>query len=125
MGRRNLTWEEFIYDISARFKDNLGSKVVGEFNRLNQSGSLDDYIAKFEELKALLLLRNPTMPEPYFLESFIGGLTAAVKPIVRSFKPTTVSEAIEYARQQEESIQALKYPQTDHNELTYLYQNPS
>ena len=64
--------------------------------------------AKFKELKALLLLRNPTMPESYFLESFIGGLTAAIKPIVRAFKPATVSEAIEYARQQEESIQALK-----------------
>jgi len=107
--RRKLTWEEFIYDISARFKDNLGSKVVEEFNKLTRMGPLDDYIAKFEELKALLLLRNPTMLESFFLESLIkGGLTTAVKPIVRSFKLATVSEAIEYARQQEASIQALK-----------------
>jgi len=40
--RRKLTWEEFIYDISARFKDNLGSKVVEEFNKLTHMGSLDD-----------------------------------------------------------------------------------
>jgi len=99
LGRRNLAWEEFIFDLCARFKDNLGSKIVEEFNRLHQVGSLDDYIAKFEELKALLQLRNPTMPELYFLESFIGGLTATAKPIMRAFKPATVSEAIEYARQ--------------------------
>ena len=35
------------------------------------------------------------MPESYFLESFNGGLTAAVKPIVKAFKPATISEAIE------------------------------
>ena len=108
LGRRNLTWHEFIFDISARFKDNLGNKVVEEFNKLAQFGSLDNYIAKFEELKALLLLRNPTMPDSYFLESFIGGLSDTVKPIVRSFKPVSVSDAIEYARQQEEAIQVLK-----------------
>ena len=93
-----------------------------EFNKLNQVGLLDDYIAKFEELKALLLLRNPTMPESYFLESFIGGLTAAVKPIVRAFKPTTVGEASEYARQQEETIQALKLPP---NRPQKVYTQPS
>ena len=69
-----------------------------EFNKLAQFGSLDDYIAKFEELKALLLLRNLTMPDSYLLESSIGGLSDAVKPIVRSFKLVSVSEAIEYAR---------------------------
>jgi len=44
LGRRNLTWEEFIFDLCARFKDNLGSKIVEEFNKLTQVGSLDDYI---------------------------------------------------------------------------------
>ena len=57
----------------ARFKDNLGNKVVEDFNKLSQVRSLDDYLAKFKELKALLLLRTPTMPESYFLKSFIGG----------------------------------------------------
>ena len=44
--RRGLTWDEFIVDICARFRDNLGSKVVEDFNRLQQIGTLDDYIAK-------------------------------------------------------------------------------
>jgi len=108
LGKRNLTWDEFIYDTSARFKYNLGSKVVEEFNKLIQIGSLDYNIAKFEQLKALLLQRNSTMLESYFLESIIGDLSAAVKQVVRSFKLILVNEAIEYARQQEESIQAPK-----------------
>ena len=80
------------------------------FNRLQQTGTLDDYIAKFKELKALFLMTNPTMPESYFLESFIGGLKAAVKPLVRAFNPRTVDDAIEQGRFQEEHILALKIP---------------
>ena len=50
------------------------------------------------------------MPDSYFLESFIGGLTTVVKPLVRAFNPQTLSAAIDYARYQEEPIQALKIP---------------
>ena len=74
-------------DVCIRFRDNLGSKVVEDFNRLQQTGSIDDYLAKFEELKACILLKTPHMPEDYLLESFIGGLKPAVKALVRAFKP--------------------------------------
>lgn len=84
--------------------------MVEDFNKLHQTGSSDDYLVEFEELKALLLVRNPTMSDSYFLESFIGGLTAAVKPLVRAFNLQTLSAAIDYARYQEGAIQALKTP---------------
>ena len=32
MGRKGVIWEEFIVDVCARFRDDLGSKVVEEFN---------------------------------------------------------------------------------------------
>jgi len=55
-------------------------------------------LAKFEELKALILVRTPNMPEAYLLESFIGGLKPAIKPLVRAFKPHTLDLAIEQAK---------------------------
>jgi len=110
LGRRGVSWEEFFVDVCARFRDNLGSKVVEEFNRLQQTGTLDEYLANFEELKALILLRGPNMPEDYLLESFIGGLEPAIKSLARAFKPQTLELAIEQARLQEEHIQALKIP---------------
>ena len=73
LGRRGVSWEDFMVDICAKSRDNLDSKVVEDFNRLQQFGNLDDYLTKFEELKALLLSRNPHVPETYLLESFIGG----------------------------------------------------
>lgn len=85
MGRRNVLWEEFIVDVCSRFRDDLGSKMVEDFNRLQQPGTLEEYLTKFEELQSLLLVRNPTMPDTYFLESFIGGL----KPLYEHFIPKT------------------------------------
>jgi len=56
-------------------------------NRLLPVGNLDEYLTRFEELKALLLIRNPTMPDTYFLESFIGGLKPAIESFVRALNP--------------------------------------
>ena len=95
-------------DVCARFKDDLGGKVVEDFNRLQQTETVDDYLTRFEEVKSLLLLKTPSMPETYLLESFIGGLKPAIKPLVKAFKPFTLDHAIEQARLQEEHVQALK-----------------
>ena len=74
-------------DVCARFRDNLDSKMVEDFNRLQQFSNLEEYLTKFEELKALILNRNLNMPDADFLESFIGGLRPAIKSMVRVFKP--------------------------------------
>ena len=58
-----------------------------DFNCLQQLGTLDEYLMRFEELQALLLVRNPTMHETHFLESYIGGLKPAIKSFVRTFHP--------------------------------------
>lgn len=110
MGRKGVSWDDFIVDVCRRFRDNFGGKVTEEFNRLQQDGTIDEYLAKFEELKALLLVRTPTMLASYFLESFIGGLKPVVKPLVRATNPQTVDMAIEQARFHEEHIVALKLP---------------
>jgi len=86
MGRRNFPSEEFIIDVCARFKDNLGSKVVEDFNKLCQMGSLDDYLAKFEELKTLMLIRNPKMPELFF-RKFYGRFALSGKVHSQALQP--------------------------------------
>ena len=93
-----MSWEEFIVDVCTRFRDDLEGKVVEDFNRLRQIGTLNEYLARFEELKSLLLVRNSNMLESYILESFIGGLKSTIKPLVRAFKPLTLDLAIQQAR---------------------------
>lgn len=97
-------WNDFVADLNARFKDNSGINVVEQFNKLQQLDVLEDYIDEFENLRSVMLQNNHILPDAYILDSFIGGLKPAVKPFVRAFKPVTVSDAIEFARLQEESL---------------------
>ena len=66
------------------------SDVVGEFNKLKLEGSMIDYQVKFEELRALLRLSQPSLTEPYFVSSFISGLKDELRPIVKVMMPTTI-----------------------------------
>ena len=75
LNRPQLIWEEFVVDVSARFRDELGSQVVEDFNKLTQTGTIDQYLERFEDLKALMLLKNPSLPMDYFVDSFVGGLS--------------------------------------------------
>ncbi|XP_074271624.1 uncharacterized protein LOC141595557 [Silene latifolia] len=118
--RPTVDWNDFIVDLCARFKEEIAGNVVEEFNKLRQTGSIDDYLDAFENLKGLMMQRNPLLPEQYFLDSFIGGLKPSLKPFVRAFKPTTLASVIEYARLQEETLIATRTsvkpnPQFTHN----------
>ena len=79
MCRPQMVWEEFVVDVCARFGDELGSQVVEDFNKLTQLGSIDQYLERFEDLKSLMLLKNPTLPPDYFVDSFVGGLSPQLK----------------------------------------------
>ena len=53
--KKQVDWSDFIIDVCSRFKEELGSKVVEDFHKLHQWGSLDEYLEKFEGLKSLML----------------------------------------------------------------------
>ena len=96
-------------DLCAIFKEEIGSNVIEEFNKLNQTGTIDDYLDAFENLKGLMLQRNPLLPEQYFLDSFIGGLKPNLKPFAKAFNPTSLNASVEYAMLQNETIQATRF----------------
>ncbi|KAF5195210.1 hypothetical protein FRX31_015203, partial [Thalictrum thalictroides] len=54
--------------------DEVYENVVGEFNKLQQTGSVMEYQEKFEDLQALVLIKNNKLDEGYFVDSFISGL---------------------------------------------------
>lgn len=93
IGRRNVVWSEFIMDLDARFRDELGDNVVEQFNKLQQSESLESYIDEFESLKSVMFQQNHRLPTSYVLDSFVGELKPAVKPFVKAFNPTSITEA--------------------------------
>lgn len=47
--------------------------VVEEFNKLVQTGSVDEFLSKFEDLKDQIIIKNPALNDAYFLSSFMGA----------------------------------------------------
>ena len=48
------------------------------------------------------------LPDDYFLDCFVGALKPHLKAFVKAFHPITLYAAIEYARYQEEIVEAIK-----------------
>jgi len=71
---------------------------------------VEDYLEKFEELKALLL-QNMPLPDEYFVSSFIGGLKPHLKPFVKALNPKTLEDAIRFARFHEDTGDSMRHNQ--------------
>ncbi|XP_027127715.2 uncharacterized protein [Coffea arabica] len=102
--RPRLSWEEFGELLCLRFNDRTGRDIVEEFNKLQQVGSVEEYQEKFEELKALMMIRNRNLDEKYFISSFLSGLKEEIKPMIKMLKPVTLVEAFELSQWQEYSL---------------------
>ena len=72
-----------------------------------QNGTVLEYVERFEELKSVVLSRNPHLDEIYFISSFISRLKGELKPMVRLMKPRTLLDAIEIAQYQEHTVEIL------------------
>ncbi|XP_027102590.1 uncharacterized protein [Coffea arabica] len=100
-----LNWEEFSELLCERFSGKGSLDIVEEFNKLQQVGTVEEYEEKFEELKTLMLTKNPRLDESYFVSSFISGLKEEIKPMVKMFRPQTLTKAFEVAELQEYALE--------------------
>ncbi|XP_027122021.1 uncharacterized protein [Coffea arabica] len=103
--RQGLSWGEFCEILCERFSGSNSRDVMDEFNKLQQRGTVEKYEEKFEELKTLMLMKNPRLDELYFVSSFISGLKEKIRPMVKMFKPQTLMKAFEVAELQECSLE--------------------
>ena len=103
--KSGISWKEFEELLCKRFCNKICRDIVEEFNKIQQVGSVENYQEKFEELKPLMLMKNPQLDEGYFVSSFISELKEEIKPMIRMLKPTELSAAYEMAQLQEYSLQ--------------------
>ena len=98
-------WIEFKEDLISRFGEIVVSDVVEEFNKLQQIGTVEEFLGRFEDLKAQMLIRNPALNEAHFLSSFVGALKEEIRLEVKMFKSRTLKEAVEKVRMKEMTIE--------------------
>ncbi|XP_027172283.1 uncharacterized protein LOC113771935 [Coffea eugenioides] len=113
-----------------RFKGTCCRDIVEEFNKLQQVGTVEVYQEKFEELKTLMLIQNPSFSEEYFISSFTSGLKEELKPMVKMLKPNTLSGVMEVAYLQEQALRLQRRTVKDGNRVVAepkfgMYRHPT
>lgn len=94
--------------ISARFEDLKTSNIIVEFNKLKQTGTYDEYVEHFDELKACMLMGdNSKYTEDYFIASFVSGLSEELRSFINMFQPRTLKQTVELGRQQLLTLDAI------------------
>lgn len=65
-------YSEFIIDLLARFRDEIGVNIVEKLYENFQTTSLEEYVDEFEELKHLMLQKNHILSDSLFSDYFIN-----------------------------------------------------
>ena len=103
----NLNWQQLCQVLCKRFQENSSYEAVEEFNSLRQgSSSVSEYADKFEDKMAAYKKENPDVKEGYYIKCYINGLRGEIKHYLKSFKPTSLYEAVESARDMEQGASA-------------------
>nr|CAD1818033.1 unnamed protein product [Ananas comosus var. bracteatus] len=105
--KRMVHWADFSEEICRRFDTRGSVDVVEEFNKLVQTGTVEEYQEQFEDLKARLLTTDSQFSVDYFLSSFLSGLKDEIRSAVKMLYPRTLTQAFKQAKLQEQTIAAM------------------
>ena len=81
-----------------KFREGTLEETIEEFNKLVQTGSMANYLEKFEILKALVMPSLPHLSNSYYKASFMSGLKKEIANMVKMSKLETLADAIEVAK---------------------------
>lgn len=95
-------WEVFMKAVESKFGDNDYRESLTQLIELQQTDSLDVYMATFEELQYQLTMHNSGMDELFFITQFIKGLKPEIGSIVQSQIAETLQRAMLLARIQQQ-----------------------
>ncbi|KAK2986011.1 hypothetical protein RJ640_005103 [Escallonia rubra] len=103
-----VSWLNFVRDLHARFCSLFRESVIGEFHKLRQATTVEQYYNDFETLRSILVSEGCKFEEDYFIQSFISGLKDDIRLEVENFDVGDLSRAIFLARRQEASLNNAK-----------------
>lgn len=92
-GNEFMRWNVFAAMVLDRFMEEEGENLIGDFNKLKQEGTVEEYRSRFEALKAFMIQGNKALIEDYFIKSFLSGLKDELRSMVMMMKPQTMGQA--------------------------------
>lgn len=96
------SWSELCVAVHSKFGRDKYQQHLEELEGWKQSGSVDEYYVKFEELMHRVLVYNKSFDETFFVSKFVGGLRTEIKAAIKLHKPRSVDAALSLAKTQEE-----------------------
>lgn len=69
-----LPWPYFCQIIGERFNQTSKYDIISQFHNLKPTGSVEDYVDKFEEMVSEVKRHNPSLTDAYYIRTFIVGL---------------------------------------------------
>ena len=63
-----------------------------------QKGNVYEYVVKLEELKYLMHALNSSLPEFYYISSFVSGLKEDIKLMLKILKPMALMTTFKQAK---------------------------
>lgn len=82
-----MGWEAFTKLLLRQFSTGNHSNLIGKFNKVTQTGTVDVYVAEFEELRGYLMSTYALHMDEFYLSSFINGLRSDIQ--YTSINPTS------------------------------------
>lgn len=95
------SWAQFLEKLETRFAPNAFDDPCGNLFKLTQTSYVTAYLTEFEALTN----RHEGLSEVDLLSCFISGLKNGVRREVLAQQPTTISQAADLARLQEDKMQ--------------------
>ena len=106
-----VSWKELAMAVCERFGEGDPEEVIEKFNKLMQTGSVTEYLERFEQLKSMVMVSLPSQPDSYYKSCFLSGLKEEIVSMVRMTRPLTLADTIETAKLQERNLEALRKTQ--------------
>lgn len=97
----NLPWHKFCRYVGDRFAVTSICDNVRAFHSLTQTSTVALYIQKFEAAMNLMRRDNPGLPDDYYVNNFISGLTDYIQAHLQCHKPQDMQQAMWMARRME------------------------
>lgn len=93
-------WEEYVRAFSTRFDTSQYEDPMSELMYLRQTGSIQEYLDRFDELMNCLELTDQ-----YAISCLLGGMNPEIAMRIKMFQPKTLQDVIGLAKMQEQVLQ--------------------
>ena len=106
--RRVVTWDAFCLAVIEEFGPDEFEGQMHKLLQLRQTASVAEYRQQFESYMYHLIALAPSLSSKFFVTQFVLGLKDELRAAVRIQAPTSITRATEFAKIQEEELEALR-----------------